>query len=442
MADFNAIAAVSRTLRRLLVDRMATSGVTVTLAPPDVAVGGVAGARVNAYLFSVEEDAYRRNDAIPGQEHPAAFGRPPLSLALRYLLTSAGRVEDQLDSDLIAQSLLGDALLVLHDFGGRVEELRLATNRVGAVGDRLLDPVLHNEFERVKLAIVRADLEEVSKLWSAMPEANFRRSAMVEARLVQLESRLPRRVAAPVETRRLLFSVARPPVVEAAWRTPGPPPADGLRDMRVGVGEEITIEHRLPIAADRLYVRFGALEPIRVPLPSDGRIRIGVPDDEYPVDLDHPAARPIAAGDRLQPGALEVRLVARRDFEGVEGGLDRGTPVAEARDVASNTVLLQLVPAITGVAPGNAASGVVLRVTGARLWDGAGASAVIVGGVAVPVLRPRPGDPWAAPTSTAVEIPVAAIADALDPGPTLYPVAIEVNGARTRETGFTFRLDP
>ena len=83
MADFNAIAAVSRTLRRLLTDRMATPGVVVTLAPPDVTVANVNGPRVNLYLFQVQESPQLRNQDIPGRTHPASFGQPPLSLMLR-----------------------------------------------------------------------------------------------------------------------------------------------------------------------------------------------------------------------------------------------------------------------------------------------------------------------------------------------------------------------
>ena len=54
MADFTAMAAVSRTLRRLLIDRMATPGVGVTMAPPDVTVANVNGSRINLYLYQVE----------------------------------------------------------------------------------------------------------------------------------------------------------------------------------------------------------------------------------------------------------------------------------------------------------------------------------------------------------------------------------------------------
>lgn len=440
MADFNAIAAVSRTLRRLLLDRMTTPGVGVTLAPPDVTVAGVNGSRVNLYCYQLLEYAPLKNQAIVGHEHPAAFGHPPLSLTLRYLMTSYARSEDQPDSDLIAQAIMGDAMLTMHDFGGRWDDLLLITNRAGAIGDPLLDPVLRNEAERVKVVLAPVTADEVSKLWSAMPQANLRRAVVYDASIIQIESRVPRRQSQPVTSRHLLFTVARPPRIDAAWRTPPPLPAPQVLDQRIAVGEEITITHA-PVVAERLYVRFGALEPIRVPLPSTGTLRLPIPDNQYPIDLDHAAVRPILPEHQLQPGVLEVVLLGATHAEGVQGGLDRGTPFATDRMLRSNTTLMQLVPQVTGnTAAGNAAA--ILSITGQRLWTGASPTEVIVGDVAIPVRVPQGADPWAAPTATKIEIPVSAVAAILHPQATPYPLAVQVNGARNREAGFTFRLDP
>lgn len=440
MADFNAIAATSRTLRRLLVDRMATPGVAVTLVPPDVTVANINGPRLNLYCFQLVEHPQLKNQTIPGREHPAAYGHPPLSLTMRYLMTSHARTDDQPDSDLIAQALLGDAMLVLHDFGSRWDDLLLTTNRIGSIGDPLLDPVLQNEHERMKLTLAPITVDEISKLWSAMPQANLRRAVIYDASVVQIEGRLPRRQPQPVATRRLLVSVARPPRIEWACTTPPPPPAPQVKDQRIAVGEEISIEHA-PVVAERLYVRLGNLEPIRVPLPSDGKLRLVLPDIQYAPDPDHSAPRPILPEDRLQPGVLEVVLLAVSRTEGVQGALDRGQPLAQDRALRSNTALLQLVPTIATVTSNGTAND-LLTVTGTRLWNADAPSEVIVGDVAIPVRMPRPGDAWAAPTETQVQVPVAPVADILQPRPAPYPVAVQVNGARSRTGGPGFRLDP
>lgn len=444
MADFTAIAAVSRTVRALLLDRMVTPGTVVTLAPPDILIAGINGPRVNLYLYEVLEQPQLKNQNIPGREHPAAFGHPPLSLTMRYLMTSHARSEDQQDSDVIAQAVLGDAMLVLHDFGGRMDNLTLLTNRAGAIGDPLLDAVLRDEFERVKFVLHSVALEEISRLWSAIPKANLRRSVVYEASLVQIEGRRPQRQAPPVERRRVFVRVTRAPALTAAYRTPPTPPNDTIRDLRVAIGEEVTIEHP-PTLAERLYVRFGSLEPIRVPTPSPGIIALNVPDDQYPIDLDNPVPRSIPARNQVQPGPLEIILIGVVNVEGVDGGLNRGIPTSAERQLRSNSLVLQLVPSVTGMLPPNGDVTAILRLTGTRLWSPTLPSQVIIGDVAVPIRPPGPGDPWAEPTPTQVEVPVSAVAGILPPtgvGDPPYRVSAQVNGARSRESGFTFRLDP
>ena len=63
-------------------------------------VSGVDGARVNLYLMQLFENAGLKNQEIPRQGHPGAYGHPPLSLNLRYLLTTYSAMETQPDADL------------------------------------------------------------------------------------------------------------------------------------------------------------------------------------------------------------------------------------------------------------------------------------------------------------------------------------------------------
>lgn len=444
MADRSALAAVSRTLRTLLLDRMQAAA-AVTIAPPDVTLTGVTTARVNLYLFQVLENAELKNQEIPGHGNPAAYGRPPLSLNLRYLVTTHSAVENQADSDLNAQIILGEAMRVLHHFGNRLDTLRVVNpaHPTHAVDDPVLDPVLAGEFERTKIVLHPAALDDLAKIWSALSEVNFRRSAVYEVTVVQIETVEPRPAPRPVEARRILATVRRRPTIRQVFVTP--PPNQPIGELRVRIGEEITIvaEHTL---ADRLYVRLGELEPIRVSPPGDGRVRIQVPDDQYPADLDHALPRPIPAAERLQPGALEVALIVEHSVEGVEGALDRGSTITPSRRYASNTALMQLVPRIANINPLLGPSATVLRITGSRLWhERAERAEVMIGGAAVVVRPPGVGDPWVAPTPTAVEVPVGEAASLLPPPPPggePYPVAVQVDGARSRDPGFDFTLQP
>jgi hypothetical protein len=439
MADQTAIAAVSRTLRTLLLDRMVMTP-AVTIAPPDVVLTGIAGARVNLYLLHVGENAELKNQESPFTG--SAYGRPPLSLNLRYLMTTYSALETQPDADLNAQGLLGDAMRVLHDFANGIDALTITNPAAGTVGDPVLDPALAEEFERLRIVLQPASIDDLVKIWSALPEVNFRRSVIYEVTVVQIATPSPRVLPLPVQRRRIIASLRRRPVIETAYVTS--PAGQPKGELRVRIGEEIMLE-AADIAADKLYVRLGTLDPIRVTA-SAGLIRIAVPDDSYPADLDNPLPRPIPAAQQLQPGPLPIQVLAQATEEGVEGGLlDHGSAVAAVRRHASNIALLQLVPRVTGVNPPAATAAAVLSVTGMRLWHPAAHNVeVVIGDAAVRVRAPGPADPWAAPTPTNVQIPVtdaAAILAAQAAADPPYPLAVEVDGARSRDAA-AFHLDP
>lgn len=441
MADHTAIAAVSRTLRTLLRDRMAVNS-AVTLAPPDIEVAGVEGARVNLYLFQVLENAHLANQEIPGTGHPGAYGRPPLSLDLRYLMTTHSAIETTADADLNAQTLLGDAMRVLHFFGNRVDALSVTRAAAGTIGDPILDPALGGEYERVKLKLHPGSLEDITKIWSALAEENFRRSAVYEVKVVQIETTEPARRPQPVQRRRVIAVVRRRPVVQRAYVTPAGP--DPIGEMRVRIGEEITIETDFA-NADRVYVRLGRLDPIRLSPSADGRYRIQVPDDQYPADLDNPALRPIPPAQLLQPGLLEVQIIAVHPAEGVIGALDRGATVDVDRRYASNIVLMQLVPQIAAINPASGDATDLLQIQGTRLWSpGAREAWAVIGDAAVRIRPPAGAEAWAAPTSIQIEIPVSEAAALLPAPPAAgdaYAVAVEIDGARSRGA-FAFTLLP
>lgn len=439
MATHSAIAAVSRTLRTLLLDRMAT-GAGVTLAPPDVDVSGAGGARVNLYLMQVIENAGLKNQEIPGKGHAGAYGHPPLSLDLRYLMTTHSETEDQPDADLNAQTILGDAMRVFNDFGNRVDALAIVNPAAGLVGDPVLDGDLADEFERIKLVLHPASLDDITKVWSAVSGTNFRRSVVYEVTVVQIETRDARTRPLPVATRRILMTTRRQPEIVDIFATPVLP-TDPLGETRVGIGESITIVAQDTLA-ERLYVRLGSLDPIRVTPAGDGRIQITVPDATYPADLDHPLPRPIPPAQQLAAGPLGVQLIAHHGVEGVQGGLGPGAAASTTRAYASNVALLQLCPRVLGVVPGAGNNATILRVNGQRLWHAhARTVEVIIGDTAIPV-RFAPGDPWAPPSAVAVEVPISAAGGLIDLSPPSHRVVVDVDGARSRETAVIFTMGP
>jgi hypothetical protein len=441
VASFAAIAAVSRTLQALLLDRLIAPA-EVTLAPPDITPEGVSGAHVNLYLVHVLENATLKNQEVPGVGYPAAYGRPPLWLGLRYLLTTHSAIETQITADLNAQTLLGDAMRIFHDFGPRLDSLKMVRAVAGkVVGDPVLDPELTGEFERVKIVLHPASLDDLTKLWSALGESSFRRSVLYEVEVVQIETIEPRVRPRPVEKRRILASVQRRPVIRDAYVTPGPTAPIGERRARIG--DEITIEAE-GTQATRLYVRLGGLDAIRVPTPGDGIIRIRLPDDVYAPDLDHPAplpVRPIAPTQQLQPGPLSIEVIAVHPVEGVEGALGRGTAISEERQFGSNLALLQLVPDLASSLPPSGGVTGLLTLKGTRLWQPAARrNEVVIGDATIEIRPPRGADPWAAPTPTQIQVPLADVGAFLPVqglGDPPYPVAVQIDGARSR-AGFSY----
>jgi hypothetical protein len=415
MSTYDAIRAVTSSLQNLLQDNMEVPA-TITLLPPDVPPAGVNGKRINLFLYLVAESPYLRNQEIPGEGSPAAYGHPPLSLSLHYLMTAYSEGDTSNERDLPAQQALGSAMRVFHDFA------------ILRRDNPALDPLLVGEFEKVKLTLKPANLDEMTKVWSAIPSANYRCSAAYQVSIVQIESTAARRTALPVATRRLHAAIMGHPTITAIYRTPGSP-TDPKGDIRAAVGDSLTIEGS-GFLSPQTSVRLGGLNPIPVTPISDTLIQISVPDALYPPVPPNPA-QPIPAAVQLQPGPQSVDVRVQRTGEGIQGGLDRGTTFSEPQVEVSNQTVFTLVPAITTVTPNPASVAGLLTVTGTRLFQSGLKSYVLVSDVAIEIVEPQAGDPWVAPTATSVQVPLTGMTAANPPltVPNAYPVRMQTNGA-------------
>jgi len=419
MSTYEAIRGVTWTLRKLLQDNMVTTTTTpvsVTLVPPDVSVSGVSGRRVNLFLYLVEENAFLKNQEIPGEGYPGAYGHPPLSLNLHYLMTGYSETDASNESELPAQEALADAMGVFHDFA------------ILTPNNATLDSSLIGQFEQVKITLQPASLDEMTKVWSAIPSANYRCSVAYNVSVVQIESRTPRRMALPVKTRRLHAATMGCPRITAVYRTPTLP-SDLKGDVRAAVGQSLTIEGS-GFRALQTWVRLGGLDPIPVVPSSDGLLQVTVPDAFYPpVPPNPPVAIPPDL--QLQPGPQLVEVRIQRSGDGIQGGLDRGTTSSEPQAEVSNQSVFVLVPAITAVTPDPANVTGLLTVQGTRLFQLGLRSFVFVSDVAIEVVEPTGTDPWIAPTSTKVQVSLSPVATAQPPIvlPNAYPVHVQMNGA-------------
>jgi hypothetical protein len=208
MSDFRAIGGVSATLQTLLQDRMelpdGVSSVPVTVGPPPFTAKDneqhTEDPRVNLFLYRVTENGYLQNQEIPGRGSPGAFGHPPLSLNLHYLVTGYGTIQvigdngTLLFDDTTAHFLLGSAMRVLHD-------VPIVTDVVTTVrppsGSAVLHESLLDAFERVRLSLEPLTLEDITKVWTALA-LRYRLSAAYVVNVVQIESQRKRTFPRPV----------------------------------------------------------------------------------------------------------------------------------------------------------------------------------------------------------------------------------------------------
>ncbi|MET0722072.1 MAG: DUF4255 domain-containing protein [Tardiphaga sp.] len=215
MSSALAIAGVSAVIKDLLdsglIDGQITDtmgqGVTVSVVAPDsIALGNDAAPRLNLFLHQVTPNPGWRNVGMPGYDASGQqrIGNPPLALDLHYLLTAYG------SADLHAEVLLGYAMQLMHETPVLARKaIRKALNPPAApVNGSLLPSVyqalrvsdLADQLEQIKITQQAMNMEELSKLWTAL-QAHYRPSAAYQATVVLIDPIRSARSSLPVLTR-------------------------------------------------------------------------------------------------------------------------------------------------------------------------------------------------------------------------------------------------
>jgi hypothetical protein len=392
VSSYRAIAGVTQSLVNLLGDRM-TETATITVAPPDIEVDNVAGKRLNLYLYHLAENAYLKNQEIPGEGYPGAYGNPPLSIDLNYIVTAFGSSDSGQDADMEAQLILGDAMRILHDIPIISPDLM----QQKSPGRTILDPSLLDAFEQVKLSLQPKSLEEIAKIWTALPNVNFRRSVIYEACVAQIENLQPRTQALPVRQRRVYALSLQSPQIQQIFVQP---PPFGVVTVAAEEGETLRL----------LGFNFDA--------------------PNTTVDMDGVAGN-IAT---LQPGLIEVVIPtgqltagmhALRVVQSVAVTVVRGQAAEQIAAFGSNAVAFQLIPTITGAAIPLPNDVVSVPVQPAVAWDQT--AELLLGDFAVPQVSVSPG------SSPVTSIPFQMPQPPLVPIPTgTYLLRVRVDGAESR----------
>jgi len=371
MSSFQAIGGVDATLRTLLRDRMELpadvplNDLEVTIGPPRTdKPDGSPGekARINLFLYRVTENGALKNQEPPGRGHPGAYGHPPLSLELHYLMTAYGTTDGGgFANEIRAHYLLGSAMRVFHDFAIVTEQLRTVRPPVEAA---VLDQSLRGEFENIKLCLEPISLEDLSKVWTATT-LPMRTSAAYVVSVVQIESRRARSYPQPVGELpnagpRVLVVPFRHPQIDSLFvRRPGDPPNTERAAPFARLGDTLILRGR-NFTREPVSVLIGTLSIPVTPL-ADDRIEVPVPDDILPGPATIPPEQ------RLQPGPHPIEVLVRL----------AGLPQTGFH---SNGAVFMLVPFIN--APPNAtlnATPRTLQIDGQRLYNTSNPGETLIG---------------------------------------------------------------
>lgn len=229
MANALAIAAVTAVLRDLLNDGLINRNLDalfdfqVSAQPPDQLAGnGQPANRLNLFLYRVTPNTGWTNLRYPSRTNTGERTTNPfLAVDLHYILSAYGA------EDLNAEILFGFGMQVLHDTPVLDRELiRQSLGPPSPVDGAILPPAfqqlaaadLADQFEQIKISPFYTDLEDMSKIWTAI-NSPLRMSALYQVSVVLIESRQSTRSALPVRHRGIyLRQLKRPRIARLLSR--------------------------------------------------------------------------------------------------------------------------------------------------------------------------------------------------------------------------------
>jgi len=398
MSNALAIAGVSAVLKDLLnnglidhdIGALVNAPVTVTVLPPDRVKTGDDNEQpqLNLFLYQVTPNTGWSNVGLPSRDDQGArLTNRPLALDLHYLLTAYGK------RDFDVEILLGYAMQLLHETPVLTRDaIRTALAATSPVTGDLLphstSPLLASDLadqvEQIKISPYNLNMEELSKLWTAL-QGHYRPTAAYHVSVVLIESRKSTKNSLPVRERTITVLPFQSPSVEEIVSDLGP-------NLPILANSTLIIRGRQLRGDTTRVVIDGTEYTPQVQDVSDEKIEI---------------ALPLA----LSAGINSVQIVHK---------LMIGIPPAEHRGFESNVAAFVLAPTLTNIAASSSSFTIDVapmlrvsqRVVLALNNTATGASYIFS-------LKPLVADIWA------VTFPVSG----LDLGP--YFVRVRVDGAES-----------
>lgn len=286
MANALSIAAVTAVLRDLLNDGLINHNLDgmfefqVTTQPPDrLTANGLPANLVNLYLYRVTPNTGWTNLRQPSRSSTGErTANPFLALDLHYILSATGA------EDLVAETLLGYAMLVLHDTPVLDRELiRQSLGPPAPVDGTILPQAfqqlaaadLADQFEQIKISPFYTDLEELSKIWTAI-NTPLRTSVFYQVSVVLIESERSARSALPVRHRGIYVRQLKRPRIARLLSRADPGDAPQL-NRRIEHGDQLLLEgHGLRGEITRVRVGDVSVSPTDENI-TDRRIAVDIP---------------------------------------------------------------------------------------------------------------------------------------------------------------------
>lgn len=379
MSNTNAIAAVTQTLRTLLLSAVTTQvpGAQVSAKPPDTARESVPGNLVNIFLYQTAMDPAWRNQPTP----PVRMwedGPPPLPLVLSYLITAYGEGDDE----VVSHQLLGAAMAYLHS-NPVLSRADIAAMSPGSG--------LEAQIEDVRITPHPVPLDEISRMWATF-QTGYRISVSYEASVVLIDNAQPAAIALPVLARGEgdvgpLVIPQLAPVLDFAGAPTGDP---GVRP-----GEQVTVWGSNLGAVTSVVISGGA---IAAPTDLDYQV------SESSLVITIPANPPLPAGTATVTAQVDI---------------GSGSP-----PLVSNAIPVWLVPVLTSPLPLQAqlANGSATVTVNCSPAVEAGQTTALIVGEQV-----FAGDTGAAGSSARTQLQFRLTGLT----PDTYPVRLEVDGQRS-----------
>ncbi|ANA40855.1 MULTISPECIES: DUF4255 domain-containing protein [Geobacter] len=175
MSDYTVIADIGATLIGLLRESMGdllSADAIALLSPAELEGQDI---RLTLFLYAVSENPHLKNAPAPPAP-PGIRRAPPLQVDLSYLLTAHGSrlITDRTERSLEEQRILGRAMRVLYDNS--------------LLAGSVLKGGLAGSTAQFRINLQPLSLDDLSKIWTALPNNALKASAGYQVSPVAIDS--------------------------------------------------------------------------------------------------------------------------------------------------------------------------------------------------------------------------------------------------------------